>query len=43
MVTPALDVVLGAESPKRKKVFDILEGTKFLSEFLKAGGFVRFE
>jgi hypothetical protein len=42
-VTLVLDVVLNLELSERKDVFSILDGTKFLSEFLKAGGIVRFE
>ena len=40
---PVLDVVLSPELPERKDVFGILYGTKFPSEFLKAGGLIRFE
>jgi len=42
-VTLVLDVVLSHELSKRKDVFGVLDGTKFLSEFLKAGGLIRFE
>lgn len=42
-VTLVLDVVLSVELSEKKDVFGILDGTKFLSEFLKAGGLIRFE
>jgi len=42
-VTLVLDVVLSHELSKRKDVFSVLDGTRFLSEFLKAGGLIRFE
>jgi len=42
-VTLVLDVVLSHELSKRKDVFGVLDGTRFLSEFLKAGGLIRFE
>lgn len=42
-VTLVLDVVLGLELSERKEAFGILAGSQFLSEFLKAGGLVRFE
>ena len=42
-VTVVLDVVLSPELSERKDVFSILDRTKFLSEFLKAGGLIRFE
>ena len=42
-VTLVLDVVLSHELSHRKDVFDVLTGSQFLSEFLKAGGLIRFE
>lgn len=42
-VTLALDVVLSLELSNRKDVFGILAGSQFLSEFLQAGGLIRFE
>jgi len=42
-VTLVLDVVLSPELSDRKDVFGILAGSQFLSEFLGAGGLIRFK
>jgi len=42
-ITLVLDVVLDLELSHRKDVFGVLSNSQFLSEFLKAGGIVRFE
>ena len=42
-VTLVFDVVLNLELSHRKGVFNPLAGSQFLSEFLKAGGLIRFD
>jgi len=42
-ITLILDVVLSLELSRRKGIFNVLAGSQFLSEFLKAGGLIRFE